>query len=540
VTQATPSAALQEALTLHRSGDLPGAIARYELLLRDQPDNADALYYLAIAAYQQGRLDDGLRLAARALQGPPEQPRIHYLIGQILTRAGKREDAIASYDRAIALDPNYADAHGNRANVLSELGRYEEALAGFDRALAIRADSPEDWCNRGATLQDFDRPEEALASYERALTLSPKLAGAHLARGNLLRDLAQIAQAAGRGGDSELFDASEAAFAEALALNPQYSEAYLGRGFLRLIRGDWAAGFRDYEHRVNVGPPTFAPLPYPRWQGEPLPGGRLVLVTEQGLGDAMFFGRFAPLLAARGFDVTILTKEGMRPLLSTLAGVKIATSVNALASDDRPIRWLPLMSVPGVLGLTRETIPSKVPYLAPDPARVALWTNRLGPEGFKIGITWGSGHQAVRSFTRRNIPLAAFSPLAALPGVRLFALQKVPALRDVDRCAFGDRIEVLPADPYAQVDLFLDTAAVMTCLDLVVSCDTSIAHLAGALARPVFCALPATADWRWLHGRDDSPWYPTMRLFRQRAPGDWTDVMARIARAAAELIPVRR
>jgi len=270
-------------------------------------------------------------------------------------------------------------------------------------------------------------------------------------------------------------------------------------------------------------------LPYQLWKGEPLPNARLALVTEQGLGDAINFCRFAPLLAARGYNVTILTKPSLQALLSTLPGVTIATSAEQLAQDQRPIRWLPIMSVAGVLGVQPSTIPADVPYLSAAPERIKAWAEPLGASGFKIGINWASGHSNNRHFTKRNIPLADFSVLAALPGVQLFSLQKGPAANQIAQVAFRDRIIVLNTDPAPDVELFLDTAAVMTHLDLIVTCDTSVAHLAGALARPVFTALPMIADWRWLLGRDDSPWYPTVRLFRQTNPGDWTDVIARIA-----------
>lgn len=202
--------------------------------------------------------------------------------------------------------------------------------------------------------------------------------------------------------------------------------------------------------------------------------------------------------------MTILTRPAMKPLLSGL-GVKIATSADDLALDPRAIRWLPLMSIAGALGITTETVPASVPYLSAQPVRIDEWGQRLGTEGFKIGINWVSGHGSTRHFTKRNIPLAAFAPLAALPGVRLISLQKGEAAADIGKVDFRDKIETVATDADPDADLFLDTAAVMTRLHLVVTCDTSVTHLAGALAGPVFAALPAIADWRWLLGRDDTP-----------------------------------
>ncbi|MEA2935343.1 MAG: hypothetical protein QOD74_1989, partial [Variibacter sp.] len=263
-------------------------------------------------------------------------------------------------------------------------------------------------------------------------------------------------------------------------------------------------------------------------------GERLVLVAEQGLGDTIQMCRFAPLLAARGVDVTILAKPSMRALLSALPGVTIASSAEELKQDKRPIRWLPLMSLPHVLGVTPDTVPADVPYLAAAPERVTRWAERLSGDGFRIGINWAAGHGSDRHFVRRNIPLAAFAPLAALPGVRLIALQKGEASSEITHAPF--KVEWPGMDFDAGADAFLDTAAVMMNLDLVVSCDTSVAHLAGALGRKTFVALPQIADWRWLLGREDTPWYPTVRLFRQRKRGDWPEMMVRIADAARALI----
>ena len=424
---------------------------------------------------------------------------------------------------------DFADAHGNRANILVDAGFPDEALKSFDRALALNPTSGPDWLNRGALLQELGRHAEALASFDKAIMCGPEVAEAHVNRANALKDLGQLDAASGLP-SAPRFDEAAAAYNKAIALEPRLDEAYFGRGLLALVRGDWAAGFADYERRSTVGEPTYVALDEPRWDGELRAGERLVLVSEQGLGDAIQFCRFAPLLAARGFDVTILTRKAMAPLLSTLKGVTIATDAEALAQDSRPLRWAPLLSVPGVLGIRPDSLPADVPYLAAEPARVEKWRARLGG-GCKIGINWSSGHSDKAHFTRRDIALAEFAPLAALPGVQLISLQKSAAAAQTAEVAFRDKIVTLDADAQADADFFLDTAAVMSQLDLVVTCDTSVAHLAGALARPVFTALPVIADWRWLVGRDDTPWYPTMRLFRQDAGRQWQPVIAAIVEA---------
>lgn len=535
---ATAAELIQQGLFHHRQGDIAQAMERYVEVLRNDPKNADALYYIAVVACQDGQFKEGADLARRAIAAGTPQARMHNLLGQALYRLGERLEAIKNYDQAIALDEKLADAHGNRANVLADAGFPDEALKSFDRALALNPMSATDWLNRGALLQSLGRHEEALASFDKAIMCGPDVAEAHVNRGNALKDLGHFDAAAGQT-DSARFGEADASYGKAIAIDPKLDPAFLGRGLLRLLRGDWQAGFADYEHRENVGEPTFVALPQPRWDGEARPGERLVLVSEQGLGDTIQFCRFAPLLAARGLDVTILTRKAMAPLLSTLAGVTIATDAEALTQDKRPLRWLPLLSVPGVLGIRPDSVPATVPYLAAAPERVQAWRARLGEGSFKIGINWGPGHSNYNSFAKRDIPLAAFAALAMLPGVQLVSLQKGPAVTQVTEVPFSDRIITLNTDPAADADFFLDTAAVMMNLNLVVTCDTSVTHLAGALARPVFTALPVIGDWRWLLGRDDSPWYPTLRLFRQDAGGRWEPVFERIAEAVRALASPR-
>jgi tetratricopeptide (TPR) repeat protein len=517
---------LQDAIAQHRQGNIGAAMDRYMKVLQEDPRQPDALFYVAVVVVQDGQFDKGIELAERALSlGPPPgmpQARLHNLLGQTHMHKGDNEKALAAFDRAIALASDYADAHGNRGLLLSDMGDLNGAMVSLDNALMLRRDSVEDWCNRGAVLQWLNRAEEALRSFDNALAIRPDFAGGHFNRGNALRDLGQIEDAAGRAPD-DLLDQADAAHTRAIELAPEFADAHLGRALVRLLRGRWTEGWRDYEHRVKAGPPTFRPLDHPRWKGEPLPAGHcLVLVAEQGLGDTINVCRFAPVLAARGFDVTLLVRPSMKALLSTLPGsVRIATSPEELAADKRPLRWLPMMSVPGLLGVTPETIPADIPYLSADPRRVAWWGRHFGPGGFKVGINWGSGHTFNHHFRRRDIPLASFAPLAALSGVRLVALQKGVTLEQVSAAPFRDRIEIPNHDPDNNPDAFLDLAAILMDLDLVITCDTSVAHLAGALARPTLLMLPAVADWRWLLGRHDTPWYPTVRLIRQKKPGDW-------------------
>jgi tetratricopeptide (TPR) repeat protein len=589
VTPTVADQTLQEALALHRQGKLSLAMDRYTKVLQDDPRHPDALYYVAVVAVQEGQFDDGIRLAERALSFGSRPARVHNLIGQTCVRLDQPTRALGCFGRAIACDPEFAEAHSNRANLLGDLGRRKEALADFDRALALRPNSAPDWCNRGAILDELGRGNEALSSYDRAISLEPELAGAHFNRacvlrdqgrleealagydraiaanprvpdayaqsGPVLRELGRIDEAVARLDRAVELDpthvaaltnrayclreigrlaAAEADYSRAIELDPKAANAHVGRGLVRLARGDWERGFRDYEYRASLSEPAYAPLPYPRWTGETTPGLRLVLVAEQDIGHMIQFSRFGPVLSARGVDVTLLIPPPMQGLFASLAGVTIATSHQDItAYDSRSVRWLPLMSLLGVLGLTPATVPASVPYLAADPERFAQWAARLGTDGFRIGINWDSGPSPQWYRRKRNIPLAEFAPLAAIPRVRLISLQQGPAADEIGRVAFAEQVETL--GDFDRDGAFIDTAAVMQHLDLVVTCDASIAHLAGALGRPVFTALPVGADWRCLTDRDDSPWYPTMRLFRQDKQNEWGGVLARIAEATVAM-----
>lgn len=590
-----PKPAIQEALALHREGKHELAMERYVAILQQNPGDIDALYYIAMLALQQGQIAEGLRVIQRALDLSPSQARLHNLKGQAHLRLNEDEAALESFGRAIEADPAFADAYGNRGTLLSEMDRPAEALADFDRALALRPDNPEDHCNRGSALADLGGFDEALAAFNRAIELMPALAPAYFNRADIFRRRGSIAEALGdydktielmadypaahgnRGlmlkelgrleeakasieralaidpkfaegcvnranvaFEQGLMDDAKADYRRALDAQPDMAEANHGLALTCLATGDWDTGFRLYEAREKLKTPPYLAMPHPRWTPDAPTSERLVLLCEQGLGDMIQFARFAPLLAGRGFDVTLLAPHSMRRLLSTLDGVSVPDLTKAAAADGRPIRWLPLMSAPGALGVRPDGVPQNVPYLAAEPERIERWHAWLGRDGFKIGINWGLG--SVRSWfgRRREIPLAAFAPLLDIPGVRLISLQSGPPAQEIAAVHFRDRIEVPDADSNPEAESFLDAAALMANLDLVVSCDTSIVHLAGALARPVFTALPQVPDWRWLQHREDTPWYPTMRLFRQSKPQDWSGVFARIAAAVAEIASAQR
>ena len=542
---------VEKGLALHRAGAVAEAARTYSQALAQDPRNTDALCYLALIFCQHGQFAKAIDLLRQATDVEPQNARAHNLLGRAQHGIGQCDTALASFDAALRCQPDLAEAHGHRAAVLNDLGRPEEALASYEQALRLDPTSFEDWSNRGATLRMLGREEEALASFDRAVALNPQMAEMHINRGNILSIL-------------DRFDEAVAAYDRAIALNPNISQAYAQKGLTHknldqlgearslvekamamdpnnstvafalaqvlLLQGEWRQAWPHYERRVQLANPPYRPLPSNRWNLEGPDQYRLVILTEQGLGDAIQFGRYASLLAARGHAVTVLTSPVLAPLLSSLAGVeRVITSVEELAKDSRPFRWVPLMSVPRALHLTPNAIPAQDPYLSVEPSRVAAWGSRLGQQGFKVGIAWQPARRD------RSAPLAAFAPLAEIDGVRLISLQKQPGTAQIDHVPFAGRIERPADEADTSAGALLDTAAVIMNLDLVVSVDTMAAHLAGALGRPVFVALRHVADWRWLRRRDDSPFYPTMRLFRQPVPGDWNSTFNQIAQAVRAL-----
>ena len=401
---------------------------------------------------------------------------------------------------------------------MRELGRLEESVEAAERALELRHDFPEAAINLGNALLKLDRSEEALEAYLQANAAGPCLAKALLGQALALRSLGRFPEAL------DAFDA-------AAALGSR--EAVAGKGCLMLTLGDFERGLEGYEARWLKGKSLAEALGtrFETWRGPGHGAKRVLVLNDHGLGDTIQFFRYLPLMAAAGVDVTFVCPPRLSRLLSSKAAARFV---------DRPPEGEPfdaqiaISSLPYAFGVRLETIPAAVPYLASEPALRDRWAKRIGAEGFKIGVVW-QGNPDPEADRARSTPLAALAPLAAIAGVRLISLQKGWGEEQLASLPPSMRVETLGADFDAGADAFIDTAAAMTCLDLVVTVDTSIAHLAGALAVPVWVALKSDAEWRWLSERSDSPWYPTMRLFRQSRRGVWRDVFETMARELAPL-----
>jgi len=565
-------------LVLQSLGQPDAALAAFDTAIRLDPRYADARYNRGIVLRQLKRPQEALGSYDYAIRLAPDGAEAHANRGNVLRDLGRSAEAVASFDRAVALRPDLAEAHYNRGNALTDLKRYGDALEGYERALRLRPDFADAHFNRANVLQAIGRLDDAVASYGRALELKPDLVDAYFNCGNVLQKLKRHAEAvvsyehaialrphyaeaySNRGNALRVLgrpDASLQSCETAIAQNPSLAEAHNNRGFalqqlnriddalqsydqalaLRpghadacwnksiclLLAGRFAEGWPLYESRKCSSEPLgIGDYPHPAWTGgEPLDGKTLLIHAEQGLGDTIQFCRYVKLVQARGARVIFAVQPVLTRLLGDFApGIEVVPLEADIPQFDY---HTPLLSLPLAFGTDETNIPAGVLYLRAERDRVRTWRERLGCNGFKVGICW-QGNRRGEVDVGRSFPVRCFEGLARVPDVRLISLQKYFGSEQISDLPAGMRVESLGADFDAGPDAFIDTAAVMESLDLIITSDTAIAHLAGALGRPVWVALQHVPDWRWLLCRTDSPWYPTMRLFRQERRGDWARV----------------
>ncbi len=471
---------------------------------------------------ESGKPEAALRFYRRALTIDPSLGVAHVNLGKLLFETRRFAEALEAFETAATLTPGDADAWCCRAGALRELGRLEESLEAARRALALRPDFVEAAINLGNALMKLDRMDEALCAYRHASAARPGFSAALCGEALALRNLGR-------------FDEALAAFEAAEALGSR--EAVAGKGCLLLTLGDFERGFEAYEARWLEGKSLAEALGtrFPTWRGPPQPGERVLVLNDHGLGDTIQFFRYLPLMAAAGVEITFVCPPKLHRLLTSGAAIRFVGAPPAQETFDAQIA---ISSLPRAFGTRLNSILVDVPYLSPEAPLQRLWAERIGAVGFKIGLVW-QGNPNPEADRARSIPLAALAPLADIAGVRLISLQKGYGEEQLAGLPPAMRIETLGRDFDSGPDAFVDTAAAMMQCDLIVTCDTSIAHLAGALARPVWVALKSDAEWRWLRERDDSPWYPTMRLFRQSQRGVWRAVIDAMARELPGMLGTR-
>ncbi|HWY85712.1 MAG TPA: tetratricopeptide repeat protein [Gemmataceae bacterium] len=577
------------ALRHHQSGDLVQAETLYRQIIQADPGHAGAHLYLGLIEHAAGRHDTSIELIRRAGILDPKDAECHFNLGVIFMNLGKADEAIACFGQALRLNPRHARANNNLGIILKSQGHMARAAECFRQALRANPRHAHAHNNLGNTLREQGKLTEAIACYRQALECGPNLADVANNLGNALKQDGQAAEAIAcyrqavrnnpRHADSyfnlglALKDQGELALAiaffrevlridprhvdahhnlsvaltrsklileavehntDALRINPAHAPALWQRSLLRLLVGDFERGWHDYEQRWAL--PNVVPRPFakPRWDGSSLAGKTILVYSEQGLGDTIQFVRYLPLVQERGASVVFECQPAVLQLCGSVRGV------HQLVAEGAPLPpfdvQVPLLSLPAVFGTTLATIPAHVPYLGADPGLVEHWRKELTPPaGFKVGIAW-QGNSRNTKDPYRSVSLARFANLARMRGVHLMSLQVGPGAEQL--AAFPMPITNLGSrfDPGSLNDL----AAALMNLDLVVTVDTAVAHLSGALGVPVWILLPLGPDWRWMLERADSPWYPTMRLFRQSSQGDWNEVFDRVTTEVGALVESRK
>jgi tetratricopeptide (TPR) repeat protein len=539
------------------------AVASYDQLLALTPDDVEAATNRGAALLRLQRPADGLAAFDAVLAMRPDLAEAHSNRGNALLTLGRREEALAAYDRALELRPTLFEAALNRADALDYLGRREEALAAVDRAIALNPRHVTAHYNRGNLLQVLDRPAEATASFDAALALMPTHAGAACNRASALRALGRLEEAVAGYDQALAYDPSLAqalinrstllathgrfqeaveGFTRAKTLQPNNADAHWNDALCRLAMGDFAAGWRGHEWRWRTVALRVAERHYPQplWLGEtPVRGRTIFLHGEQGHGDVLQFCRYAPLVAAMGAEVILEVPYALARLIRTMPGPQ-----RVIAHNEAPPPFdlhCPLMSLPLALGTTLETIPATVPYLRADPDQERAWRLRLaGLPGLRVGLVWAGSPRPLDPSAsaidrRRSMRLGQLARLGSVPGVSFVSLQKGQRAEEARTPPAGMSL----TDWSGELWDFADTAALIAGLDLVISVDTSVVHLAGALGKPVWVMNRYDACWRWLHGRTDNPWYPTARLFRQLVYEQWDSVVGEVTAALRDLVGER-
>lgn len=504
-----------QAVALHERGDLEGAARLYRKLAEAVPDHPDVLRAWGTLEGQRGHGKQAAALLACALRFAPPDAQTYGAYGNALVQIGSIDQAIAAYDRALALDPNRSQVHYNRGLALAEANRLEDALVSYGRALTLDPRHADAAYGRGNVLMRLHRYREAGEAFAQATEIDPT-------RPDLWNNRANALQEQGRN------DEALAAYAKARSIAGDNGILVTNEALCRLLMGDYAGGWRLYESRWRL--PIVAHLvrtfAQPQWQGtESLAGKTILLHAEQGFGDTLQFCRYIPLVAERGAHVVVEVQPQLRSLLTGMNGA------HTVVARGEPLPAFdihcPMLSLPLAFGTTLQTIPARIPYLQAPDAAVAVWQQRLGRRTKpRVGVVW-SGSGSVQN-DQRSLPFEDFAR-ACDADVEFFGLQK--DVRPADQTALQQYPHIRNLD----LGDFGDTAAVIAQLDVVLTVDTAVAHLAGALGKPVWILLPFAPTWRWLLSRDDSPWYPTARLFRQPEPGNWSAPLSRVREALRAL-----
>ena len=537
---------------LDEPGEAAEAIELCKRVIELSPDREAVYLHLAFLLRSRGEMLAALVIFRSAVELFPNSSDIHFDLGKTLYEAGRPEECIPCYERVLALKPDDAEAHNCLGRVLHERGELGLARESYLRAVTLNPEFAEALSNLGALQMDAGEYKTGEAVLRRAIALKPELWNAHCNLGSILarqgdalgaiaafrnvlmvnpRDLPTLCSL-GFTLDALGDEAGAAScFRLALEVQPESSLARFNLSSHLLLDGNFADGWREYEQRWLVR--QFAgkrePFAQPQWRGEPIRGARIYVYAEQGLGDTLQFVRYVPMLVELGAEVLL---EVQPPLVALLGEVHPAVRVIVKGERPQDVDWhSPLLSLPGAFGTDLSNIPASVPYLQADAGRCADWSRRLAAKSLRVGVVWTGNPEHTRD-RLRSIPFSQFRRLIGVEGTTLYALQKDLTLAQREEIASAGKM----VDLGTELEDFTDTAAIVANLDLVITVDTSVAHLAGALGKPVWILLPHAPDWRWLRERGDSPWYPTARLFRQTVAGQWGGVLDQVERELQALV----
>ncbi|GAX60015.1 hypothetical protein SCALIN_C05_0100 [Candidatus Scalindua japonica] len=534
--------------SLHGSGKLEEAIVSYKKSISLRPEYAEAHYNLGNAFKEQGQLKKAVESYTQAILYKQNYVDAYYNLGNVLRSLHSPDKAVDSYKKAIMLKPDYAMAHCNLGSVLQELGKIDEAIVCYKIATTFRSDYVMAYCNLGAAYQELRKIDKAITVYKKALSLNPDFVLANCNLGSALQE-------------AGLLDEAKTCYKKTIALNPEYAMAYSNLGSIYqefgnidkavenydqaislnpdeptahknksialLLNENFIEGWPEYEWRLKTKTNSLRDFLKPRWDGSSLSGNTILVHAEQGFGDTIQFVRYLPMVKAQGGHVIFECHDSLLRLLKNCDGIdRIIERSSHTVPDIHFDFHIPLLSLPGLFKTTIDSIPSDVPYVSVDAGLSEKWRYRLSNDSkYKIGIVW-AGNPLFKNYNTRSSSLSDFAALAEIRELSLYSLQKGSSTLEKDNIP-----ELSIKDLSKELNDFADTAAVMSNLDLVISTDTAVVHLAGAIGKPVWTLLHSAPDWRWWLKRTDSPWYPSMRLFRQKQLNDWTGVFEQVKEA---------
>ncbi len=582
---------LKAAIRKHQAGNLQDAEQLYGQVIEENPEHPLALHFLGIVAHQTDQNDIALGLIDKAISSNPQMPQFRNTYGLVLEAIGRIDEAIGSYEKAISLDPDYAEAYLNLAIALQSNGDFAAAVEKCNQIISLFGDSAHVYNLRGYSLEQQANFSEAIESYRQAIRLEPDFAEPYNHIGVIFNVQDRYAEAAENckkaleldpdyveacnnlgvalNGLEQYDEAMEnyqkaisldAAFAEAyynlanclrnqnrcaesikiykkaIRIKPDYAEAHWNLAHSFLLTGEFSQGWAEYVWRRK---PELGIITYPHryeqpyWDGSSFAGKRLLVHYEQGFGDNIQFARYLPMVKQRGGTVILETRAPLYRLFGQFDGVDefVQACPDGKACDVRFDLHTSPLDMPGLFETTLENIPCKIPYLYAEAAKTAYWRDRVDSGYFRVGLVW-SGSELHGNDRNRSCPLRHFSALTKIKGVKLYGLQKDPAARQIEELA-ADMAVISLGEEFED---FADTAGAVENMDLVISVDTSMLHLAGAMGKAVWALLPFVPAWQWMLERPDSPWYPTMRLFRQDRQGDWRGLFEQVARMLHKLV----